>query len=1183
MNPQPHTPAASPNRSLLMSSRYSAARRRGSVLVLATVVVVLLAMLGAGFVQMSRLDRVATSQMDNRTQDFEGSILRYIGGLLADDVLDGDQWLTADMEKYDYPWTNSTTQSLIIDKWLKSYDVTDLGNFSAAYPGTNGDGEFVVQGGLFDDTWLGAIELDFTGSFADTSAASGPYWPHITNLNGIFLDLETFTTVGTSTLPTPYAATADRNDDSGDTEILLSVMEAVGNEGKFADADGDGILDSRWTWAPLPDQFGLTYVMAVRIVDNSAMADLNTWTVTSDSSGQYTSGNDEAPRWYWPGDLDLRASVQEDIFPLATGDSIAVLEDIVAAQRGIEFETGNPNNPNFFRDRYRNWLAGSRPYNAPGTVGLGDYAEIGTRLEKSQGTGSVDMNGGTTFARFDRDDEAELRWRNGLNRSSDNTSEDPPVDIEAAGDVLYWRNDGVIESDYMDIAPTPSVQAFFENNPRLRLTAFSGSSDRDKVDLNHASGQDISDRLSDNMDLYPKINVAGLWTTAQLFGDRVGATVVDFRDGDSVLERVGDTYGMEYLPFISEIYVQGRYDVEVESPNASLPPGETATWTLQDIEYAIEIVNPWPVPIDLTDVEVDLIVNGVNFGQIDQLLAADGVRTTPFLLEGGETVTFLVEDAGDTTGTGSGTEYGDSGAGEIVDISSVAAAVWPNNTVNADNAVVITVALRAEASDGGDATYQEFASAALSETITKIYPNLGDALAIDGITGTGDRNIADAGYMQFHTLGTANGLSAIAVAQDDLTLIRRNASPDPPAGTTEFQALNDYPRFGNADVNADLQFTTLAKGANDSDGNSLDTRVQDNTLFPQSGAQEQAWLIGNTGVIYRSADLGRMILLGPTTTQTVAEVWDAAATNHQAALGATIGTPTKQFWLSDFMIDPLEDFIGATGEFGSDRFRVQLAAPNPRDNLYEQRITFGIELLDRVTTLSPNDDDLDNDGDSRIDDEDEQLIPGRININTASRDLLARALPFDGASDYASASGRKRALIDLIVNTRVQPSFGGPPSTKWISNRQFAHQGIAWMGELLEDPMGNNTKTLLSDLTSGNAIYNAITDFNEYEQGDPSTPTVVGLGVGLNNADGLSDDREEQLIALAALNQVASVRSDVFTAYILVRGYPSSDFSNGGTNDPVEEYRITATFDRSVVHESRPLPLLRAVSVYRQP
>ncbi len=47
---------------------------------------------------------------------------------------------------------------------------------------------------------------------------------------------------------------------------------------RFADADGDGIADSRWTWAPLPSDAGLAYVMAVRIIDNSAMVDLNAWT-----------------------------------------------------------------------------------------------------------------------------------------------------------------------------------------------------------------------------------------------------------------------------------------------------------------------------------------------------------------------------------------------------------------------------------------------------------------------------------------------------------------------------------------------------------------------------------------------------------------------------------------------------------------------------------------------------------------------------------------------------------------------------------------------------------------------------------------------------------------------------------------------------------------------------------------
>src|SRR5690606_17693754 len=45
------------------------------------------------------------------------------------------------------------------------------------------------------------------------------------------------------------------------------------------DADDDGVLDSLWTWATIPQISGVSYVMAVRIVDNSALLNLNSATV----------------------------------------------------------------------------------------------------------------------------------------------------------------------------------------------------------------------------------------------------------------------------------------------------------------------------------------------------------------------------------------------------------------------------------------------------------------------------------------------------------------------------------------------------------------------------------------------------------------------------------------------------------------------------------------------------------------------------------------------------------------------------------------------------------------------------------------------------------------------------------------------------------------------------------------
>ncbi|MEL7087390.1 MAG: hypothetical protein AAGL98_02935, partial [Planctomycetota bacterium] len=382
------------------------ARRRGSVLVLATVVVVLLAMMGAAFVQMSRLDRVSTTAMDNRSQDYEGSILRYLAGFLTVDIPEEKSFLnpepsTAEFlaspedflrsdstaedkiiyaENYDYPWTNRSVTEILIEKSLRGRDVTELLNPAEVGVSVIETGEDAVAGGLLDDPWLASIEPEFydydpAGGTANLNVPNA-FWPHLTNLTGLGLHLgDTFDDGDGVIRPRMYAIAGDPTNPATelyrDTDVRLSVMLDPANEGLFGDADGDGIPDSRWIWAPLPDEAGLTYVMAVRIVDNSAMADVNTWTATSDGNSDIPAG-EEAPRWYWPGDLDLRGSLNEN---LLAGNGDAVLTPLLNF-RNVTGTTATAASD--WRVRYRDWLRGSRVYGSPRDVPLEDYARIGT-------------------------------------------------------------------------------------------------------------------------------------------------------------------------------------------------------------------------------------------------------------------------------------------------------------------------------------------------------------------------------------------------------------------------------------------------------------------------------------------------------------------------------------------------------------------------------------------------------------------------------------------------------------------------------------------------------------------------------------------------------------------------------------------------------------------------------------
>jgi len=59
------------------------------------------------------------------------------------------------------------------------------------------------------------------------------------------------------------------------------------------------------------------------------------------------------------------------------------------------------------------------------------------------------------------------------------------------------------------------------------------------------------------------------------------------------------------------------------------------------------------------------------------------------------------------------------------------------------------------------------------------------------------------------------------------------------------------------------------------------------------------------------------------------------------------------------------------------------------------------------------------------------------------------------------------------------------------------------------------------------------------------------------------------------LSQVTATRSDIYTAYILLRAYDNSDF-NGGI---LEEYRLIAVFDRSGISQRTPTARLIGVKV----
>jgi hypothetical protein len=198
--------------------------------------------------------------------------------------------------------------------------------------------------------------------------------------------------------------------------------------------------------------------------------------------------------------------------------------------------------------------------------------------------------------------------------------------------------------------------------------------------------------------------------------------------------------------------------------------------------------------------------------------------------------------------------------------------------------------------------------------------------------------------------------------------------------------------------------------------------------------------------------------------------------------------------------------------------RIDLAAPDYR------------QIFNYVTVFDPNGDDLDNDGDGFKDRFDvvgpELKIAGRININTAPWFVIAQ-LPWVSLRETGYDSGTlARAIVayrdrlDLTALIPPGPDYSARPGPL----------GFRSIGELMQVP----------EIRS---LY-----------GSDGVDQAVG-SADLTPADEAPDDFEERDLIFARISNLVTVRSDVFTAYILVRI---------GTDGP--QKRVIAILDRSDVY-----------------
>jgi hypothetical protein len=181
-------------------------------------------------------------------------------------------------------------------------------------------------------------------------------------------------------------------------------------------------------------------------------------------------------------------------------------------------------------------------------------------------------------------------------------------------------------------------------------------------------------------------------------------------------------------------------------------------------------------------------------------------------------------------------------------------------------------------------------------------------------------------------------------------------------------------------------------------------------------------------------------------------------------------------------------------------------------------------------------------------------IKGRININTAPWFVLAQ-LPWVGLRNELPPYDAN-ALAKAIVAYRDKvgtPDYSGLDGRKTITGIDGLREipGFASIGEL-------------TTVINQNAL------LNDYSMWFYALGGKTGDQIGypdLTSGDGVADDFEERNLFFARISDLVTVRSDVFTAYILIRL---------GENGP--QRRVMAILDRSG-YPSEPVRVIALQSV----
>jgi hypothetical protein len=326
-----------------------------------------------------------------------------------------------------------------------------------------------------------------------------------------------------------------------------------------ADADGEGIADSRWVALNgMSSNHGKPIYAAIRVVDNGGMLNVNT--------GFKSYRNDPNALM---ADVDGKNQTQINVIALA---GRAASPPKTTDERNLLLARSNNGfgvNPYDLKSYLRNFV---------------------WRFSEPNGS----------YTPFDMSDELELRYRYILNNTGidtrletwsdqlrNNTLSTPVTTSGAALDDWFRRafNDGIDDPNY-----AYRHIATIYNMDRIINPAGMALNNGKMININTASPQLLYDAISASLQ-----NREPNTLKIQRLAAQLAVNIVDLRDKDSDVTSltVGTKtyYGFEAQPFISEI---------------GLKISKTAPETSANNSFAVELYNPFKIDIPLRDFKIEL-------------------------------------------------------------------------------------------------------------------------------------------------------------------------------------------------------------------------------------------------------------------------------------------------------------------------------------------------------------------------------------------------------------------------------------------------------------------------------------------------------------------------------------------------------------------------------------------------